>query len=330
MVVAANRAAGAARILVVDDNPQHAELLDDCLVAMGYQVVHAYDGVEALRRVEMDHPDLVILDLVLPLISGYDVCRMVKANETTGLLPVVLVTALSQREDKLKGLEAGADDFLVKPFDRVELLTRISSLLRVKHLTNELENVKNVLFSMVLALEAKDVYTRGHSERVADWSGLLGEWRGMTGESQRILRTAGLLHDIGKMGISEGILRKTGPLTPDEFAHVRTHAVEGERICRPLQFTRLILPAIRHHHERYDGTGYPDHLDGKRIPEMARMLAIADAYDAMTSARPYRPAMSHEEAISVLAQGAGSQWDPELVSGFIGLANRRLLTAEAN
>jgi putative two-component system response regulator len=321
MVRIAKRAEGLARILVVEDNPHHAELLDDCLLPMGYQLLHAYDGEEALRCVEEDHPDLIILDLALPRVNGYEVCRRVKDNEATNLLPVIMVTASAQREVKLKGLEAGADDFIAKPFDRVELLTRIASLLRVKHLTDELERVKNVLFSLVLALEAKDIYTKGHSERVAEWAVRLSRWKGLPQAEQRVAQAAGLLHDIGKMGISEAILLKPGPLTPEEFDQVRAHAVEGERICQPLQFARTLLPAIRHHHERWDGTGYPDRLKGQAIPEEARILAVADAYDAMTSNRPYRPAMSHDEALSNLLRGIGKQWDPDLVEGFIALAN---------
>lgn len=307
------------RILAVENNPGHAESLDNCLVPMGYQVLHAYDCEEALRSVEADHPDLLILDLALPQGSAYKICRGVRASQSTRPLPVIMLTGSTRRREKTQGLEAGTDDFITKPFDRVELLARVGSLLRIRQLFGEMEAVKGVLFSLVQALEAKDECTRGHSERVAQWSVLLSRWDGLAPESQENIRTAALLHDIGKLGINEAIFRKPGPLTPGERDRVCAHVTEGERICRPLRFARLLLPAIRHHHERYDGTGYPNGLRGEAIPKEARILAVADGFEAITSPRPHRPAMSREEALRELHGGAGSQWDPELVRGLVSL-----------
>ncbi|MDA8187098.1 MAG: HD domain-containing protein, partial [Dehalococcoidales bacterium] len=259
----------------------------------------------------------VVLDITLPGASGYDICEQIKAREDTRLIPVIMITALNGLEDKIRGIEAGADDFLTKPFSKLELLTRIKSLVRMKRLNEDLESATNIILTLALALEANDEYTQGHSERVAHFAVQLGEQLGLPDDYLRMLRVAGLLHDIGKIGIKESILNKTGKLSEEELAYVRTHAVIGEKICQPLRSLRAILPVIRQHGERYDGEGLPDGLKGERIDLGARIVAVVDAYDAITSDRPYRRAMTKEEAVRVLRDGAGTQWDPALVDHFV-------------
>lgn len=318
----AHRPKYTAKILVVDDNAEHVELTEGCLIPMGYEVVAAYGGEEALRQVEAESPDLIILDLLMPGMDGYEVCRRLKDNDHTARLPIIMVTAAAERQHKLKALEAGADDFIGKPFDRAELLTRVASLVRIKQLTDELDSAKDILLTLVLALEARDPYTRGHSQRVAELATLLADRIGLPTREQRLIRTAALLHDIGKLGVDHTILNKPGPLAPKEYTHILEHAPIGGRICQPLGFARPMLPIIVHHHERYNGQGYPHRLARAQIPLGARIVCIADAYDAMLSDRPYRPALTKEQALSELRAGAGKQFDPRLLETFIAIVSK--------
>ncbi|MFQ5574335.1 MAG: HD domain-containing phosphohydrolase [Terriglobia bacterium] len=308
-----------SRVLVVDDNKATRELLIDCLKEAGYEVISAVDGHQALEIVESARPDLVLLDVMMPGVDGYHVCAQIKGSDETRFIPVVMVSVLSDVKDRVKGIEVGADDFLNKPVSRVELLTRVKSLLRAKYLNEALETVRNVIFSLSAAIEASDPYLKGHSERVADYSACFAQFLGLSEKDQELLTNAGMLHDVGKIGISKEVLHKPGPLTDAEFAQIRTHPISSEKICQPLRSSSPLLPVIRHHQERYDGKGYPDGLKGDEIPLGARMLAIADAYDALTSQRSYRGAMTRDEALDVLRKGAGQQWDPELIGKFVQL-----------
>ena len=307
------------QILVVDDNSSNRELLESYLEAEGYAVLLATNGQEALRLISENHPDLVLLDVMMPGLSGYDVCRTIKEDSVLRLTPIILLTALNSLEDRLTGLEAGADDFLAKPCNRVELFTRIRALTRVKRLNDRLESAENVLLAFARAIEAKDPYTEGHVERVSRMARALGERLGLSRRECDVLVMAGFLHDVGKIGVREAILLKPGPLTAEERREVERHSVLGEEICRPLRSAAVLLGVIRHHHERIDGTGYPDGLVGEAIPVAARILAIVDAFDAMTSDRPYRQAMSVDLAIGVLRDGAGKQWDAKMVEVFIAM-----------
>jgi len=306
-------------ILVVDDQRENVEALSEYLEAQDYQVLRAYDGVEALQCVETHHPDLMLLDVLMPKLNGFQVCRTLKFQEQTRMMPIVIITALNQVEDKIKGIEAGADDFLSKPFNFAEMLARVRSLLRVKALNDQLENAENVIFALARAIEAKDRYTEHHTERVGAYAQAIAKKVGLPVEYQQALLKAGILHDVGKIGIRESILLKPGPLTPEEFNEQKAHPVIGEQICRSLKSIAHLLPIIRHHHERFDGKGYPDGLRGEEIPIEARILAVADAYDAMTTDRPYRARLSEEKAIEILRKGAGEQWDPRMVEVFIGI-----------
>lgn len=307
----------APRILIVDDNLTNIELIRRQLHGNDYEFESAQNGMEALDKVRSWNPDLILLDLMMPVMGGFEVCKTIKADKEYRFIPVIVVTALSEIDDKLKAIEMGADDFLIKPFNKVELATRIRSLLRVKALYDDLDSSENILFSLARALEAKDRYTRGHSERVARYCRMLATKIGLSEYEQEMIWRGGLLHDIGKIGVSESILHKPGPLTSEEMAHVRTHPQKGYEICCPLKSLTASLPVIKNHHERFDGCGHPDHLSDEKIPILARITSIADAFDAMTTDRPYRKAMTHTEALSILDHERGyGQWDPRLVLEF--------------
>ncbi len=303
---------------MVDDNAQNVELMEAYLLGAGnYEVQTAYDGEEALHQVASQPPDLILLDVMMPKMDGFQVCQRLKGDEATRLIPVVMVTALSELEDRIRGIEAGADDFLTKPVNKLELLTRVKSLVRVKHLNDRLENLENVLFTVAAIAEAKDNYTEGHLQRLADYSARLGSALGLGAADQQSARYGGLLHDIGKISVSEAILKKPGPLTPEEYAAMKEHTIIGHRIVQPLRFAPQAGPIVRGHHERWDGRGYPDGLSGEGIPLGARIISVADTYDAMTTDRPYRKALPEEEARRRLQEAAGSQLDAQVVAAFL-------------
>lgn len=304
-------------ILVVDDNATNRTLLEELLSAQGYKVITAADGQQALRQFARVKPDLVLLDVMMPGLDGFEVCRRLKNNAETRLTPVVLVTALSATEHRVRGIEAGADDFLNKPVDRSELLARVRSLLSLKAYTDELDRAESVLFALARSIEGKDPYTEGHCERLVDYSARLGEHIGLPPEQITALRRAGIVHDIGKVAVPDAILLKPGKLTPEEWKIMREHPVEGERICAPLKSFRLVLPIIRHHHEKWDGSGYPDGLKGEGIPLTARVLTIVDVYDALTTERPYKRAWSPAEALATMEDEIKKGWwDPRLLAEF--------------
>jgi putative two-component system response regulator len=305
------------KILVVDDESSARIALATLLRREAFEVAEASGGPSALAQADSLRPDLILLDILMPGMNGFDVCRKIKANPETRLTPVVLITGLSATADRIKGINAGADDFLSKPIDFNELMARVRSLLRLKQFTDELENAESVLFSLAHAIEARDPYTRGHCERLSEMSGRLGERLGLPEDHITALRRGGIVHDIGKVLVPDAVLLKPGPLTADEFAIMRKHPVVGERICAPLRAFRLVLPIIRHHHEKHDGTGYPDGLRGAEIPLTAAILQLADVYDALTTDRPYRPALSQEQAFKTMeAEAARGWWDRELFEVF--------------
>jgi putative two-component system response regulator len=308
---------GPVRVLAVDDNVQNLELLDGLLSSKGYEVIRAINGKEALERVSEAPPHVVILDVLMPVMDGYETCRRLKQNEYTRFIPVVMLTALNSLEDKVRGIEAGADDFITKPFQTPELLARVKSLVKVRCLIEELEDARNVLFSLALALDFNDPYTHGHSRRVADASERLAARIGLPLEEREIIRNAGILHDIGKIATDKGVLHKPGPLNGTEHDHVKEHPVIGVKICEPLNFATPLLPIIRGHHEKYNGTGYPDGLHKDEIPLGARIMAIVDVFDALTSVRPYRSGIPHEVAVEVMkAEAVKGFWDRELLWAF--------------
>jgi len=301
-------------VLVVDDGAANRELIEACLAGIDCEIRTAEDGRTALRMIEQDAPDLVLLDVQMPGMDGYEVCARIKNRPRGALLPVVMITALDQTRDRVMALEAGADDFMSKPVERVELVARVRSALRLKSLYDTLDSVDQVIFSLAAAVEAKDSLTEKHTQRVGECARLLGTRMNLPESDLDALYRGGIIHDIGKIGLPDSILLKPAPLNPDEQLRMRTHPLIGENIVRPLRSGNGLLPIIRHHHERYDGGGYPDGLRGEQIPRLARIVSVCDAYDSLINDRPYRSRRSPEEAMAILSSGAGAQWDPKVVS----------------
>ena len=304
-------------ILVADDQSSNRELLEELLTTQGFTVITTSDGAAALEEVARIHPDLVLLDVMMPGLNGFEVCERIKNNPETYLTPVVLITALSDKQDRIEGIKVGADDFLTRPVDRTELLARVRSLITHKRRTDDLERAESVLFSLARSIEGKDPYTHGHCERLSDYSARLGAHLGLTEDEITALRRAGVVHDIGKVAVPDAILLKPGRLTEDEWKLVREHPAVGERICSPLRSFRLVLPIIRHHHEKLDGSGYPDGLRGNAIPLTARVMQIVDVYDALTTERPYKKAFPVNDALRTMKEEVvKGWWDPQIFEQF--------------
>jgi len=306
------------KILVVDDIDANRMALKHFLRPYGFRIAEARDGVEALEQVAAEAPDLILLDVMMPRKNGLEVCRELKSNPATRLIPVVFMTALDKTEDHVRALEAGADDFLNKPFDRALLTARLGSLLKVKALNDTLEQAETVLFSLARAIEARDHFTEEHVERVAAHAVELARRAGFAQDDLTAVRHGGILHDIGKIGVPDQILNKRGQLTAEEFAIMKRHPVIGYQICEPLKSLAGALPLIRHHHEKLDGSGYPDGLKGDEIPISARVMAITDIYDALTSHRAYRAAIAPDRAREMLRlDAAAGKLDADLVQIFL-------------
>ncbi|MEA2165869.1 MAG: cyclic di-GMP phosphodiesterase [Thermoanaerobaculia bacterium] len=312
------KAAKPARVLCVDDNANNRDLVAASLSESGFIVSFAENGAEALEIIERDGIDVVLLDLLMPVQDGAETLRLLRADPRHEFLPVIVLTAQRGGTMRRDVILAGADDFIAYPLNRLELITRIRSLLRIKDYHSDLEQTHSVICALALALEAKDQYTRGHSQRVGDLARAFALHLGLGDAAADRVRVAGLLHDIGKIAVPESLLNKQGPLTRDEFLRVIDHPVIGEEMVRPLNTLASVLRMIRHHHERYDGRGYPDGLRGESIPYEVRLLSIVDAYDALTSHRSYRPApLSHAAALETLSrEAAGGKWDPVMVGQF--------------
>ena len=315
------RAEPRAWVLCVDDNKMNRDLVAATLAEAGMHTVLASNGKEALELLDREPIDVVLLDLVMPVQDGTSTLKALRADARYEFLPAIVLTSHRDSRMRQEAIVAGADDFLNYPLNRLELVTRIHSLLRMKEYHADLEQTQNVICALALALEAKDRYTRGHSQRVGDLARKFALHLGLHAPDAERIRIAGLLHDIGKIAVPEKLLNKNGPLTRDEFLRVIDHPVIGEEMVRPLTTLSRVLQLIRHHHERYDGRGYPDGLSGDRIPYEVRLLSIVDAYDALTSHRSYRPApLTHEAAIGTLRREAsGGKWDPEMVERFASM-----------
>jgi len=318
----------APRVLVVEDNEDNLLLMRELLESRGYEVACAADADEAEVAIRSTPPDLILLDVVMPGRSGYELCRKLKDDLATRLIPVVMITGLSDREDRVRGIESGADDFLNKPIYPEELFARVTSLLKLKEFTDEMENVESVLFSLALSVEARDPYTEGHCQRLARYSADLGEHLGLSQDDVTALRRGGILHDLGKVVIPDVILKKGSMLSPQEWQIMKQHPITGESICRPLKSLRRVLPIIRHHHEHWNGSGYPDGLKGEQIPLLARVLQVADVYDALRTTRPYKPSLPQEESQrTMLEEAQAGLWDKELVREFLQMMRRRKAAA---
>jgi len=310
-------------VLVIEDERPIARLMTRLLSDQGFQVDVAGDGEAGLRSIATRPPTLILLDVGLPGIDGYEVCRRVKENPSTRLTPVVLVTGLQGREHRIAGINAGADDFLSKPVDLGELRARIASLIRLKRYTDELESAESVIVSLALTVEARDAYTEGHCERLACYATALGRELRLSDGELAALRRGGHLHDVGKIGIPDYILQKKSRLTREEFEVMKRHTVIGESLCGNLRSLAPVREIIRHHHERLDGSGYPDGLRGNAVPLLAQIIAIVDGFDAMTTARPYRSPIPVARACDELrAEAARGALSRELVDTFVRMIQR--------
>jgi putative two-component system response regulator len=308
-------------IIVVADNDEcMREPLIELLRLNCYQVIAADNGEQAFEAVCSQPVDLVLLDVVMPGPTGITVCRAIKARPETRFLPVVLLTGLPCAENRIRGIEAGADDFLHKQVEQEELLARVHSLVRLKRSTDELENAETVLCALARSIEAKDPYTEGHCDRLSRYTVSLAEKVGLPREVCNDLRRSGIVHDIGKVAVPEFVLLKPGSLDAAERKIMEEHPIVGERICAPLKSFRSVLPVIRSHHEKQDGSGYPDHLKGEEIPFTARILQTMDIYDSLTTDRPYREALTTQQALEIMREETRrGWWDADLVSALEGL-----------
>lgn len=304
-------------VLVVDDSKANCELIEAYLAGLYCDVISAGDGPSALSIMQTVRPDVVLLDMEMPVMSGFEVCQRIRSNPRLRMVPVVIITAWGRTEDRVKALEWGADDFMAKPVDKAELVARVRSCLRMSALHETLDSAEQVIFALAAAVEAKDALTEKHTRRVAESARHLGERLGLPVAALDALYRGGIVHDIGKIGVSEAILLKSGPLDVIELERMQAHPSIGANIVAPLRSGSSLLPIIRHHHERFDGTGYPDGLQGRQIPLLARIISICDAFDAMVNDRPYRAGLKVDEAVGILRAGAGTQWDPQLVELFI-------------
>jgi putative two-component system response regulator len=313
--------ARSERVLVVDDVEANRAQVTSILTRVGYLVEMVADGVDALERVRRDPPDLILLNVMMPRLNGFAVCRMLKDDPATRLVPIVLMTARHHTEDRIQAIDAGADDFISTPFNALELRARVRSLIRLKRYTDDLDTAEGVILSLALTIEARDSSTTGHCQRLARYASRLGRHLGLDDADVSVLSRGGFLHDVGKVGIPDAILLKPGTLTRTEYNIMKQHTAIGDRLCGDLRSLRRVRPIVRHHHERLDGSGYPDGLRGDAIPLLAQIIAVADVFDALTTTRPYKPALAVGPACDELLQEAARGWHrADLVEAFVSLA----------
>ncbi|MFZ3046358.1 MAG: two-component system response regulator [Desulfatirhabdiaceae bacterium] len=339
-------------ILVVDDQPQNVELLEAYLVPQGYEIVTATTGEEALKELSGNQIDLILLDVMMPGMDGFEVTRRVRQDNTHRLIPIILVTALRETKDRVMGIEAGCDDFISKPLDKIELLARVRSLLKVKayndlmrnyrkelesEVTKRTEELKHAferikaasldtIYRLSMASEYKDEDTGAHIKRMSHYSAALACHMGLGKHTVEIILYAAPMHDLGKIGIPDRILLKPAKLDPNEWEIMKLHTVIGAHILKgsDAEFIRLGESIAQSHHEKWDGSGYPNHLKGTEIPIEGRITAIADVFDALTSKRPYKKPFSVEKSLAIIREGRGSHFDPDVADAFFAIQDRIL------
>jgi len=305
------------RILVVDDEAPNRRFMRRILEPLGYEILEAGDGEEALAVIGRESPDMVLLDIQMPKMDGYTVCRTIKHDPNTRLVPVVIVTSLDQIPDKVKAVELGADDYLAKPVNITELTTRVGSLAKLKQYTDELEHSSRVFEGIALVVERRDAYTHDHGKRIGEYASRVGKSLGINDTDIGTLRLAGIFHDLGKIAVPDGILHKPGKLTVEEFATMKSHPVVGSDLVRPMKTMDKVLPLVRHHHEKLDGSGYPDGWRGAEIPVLVRIISVVDVYDALNTKRPYKEAIPRERCLSIMREEVGrGWWDRDIVETF--------------
>jgi len=306
-------------IFAVDDNENNLKILKMILEKEGYLVETLHDGTRAISLINEKRPDLILLDVLMPGVDGFEICRAIKENEATKRTPIIIISALNQLDDKIKGIELGADEFLTKPINKRELLTRVKMLLKFKLLDSQLENSRNVIMSLAFATDFKDTFRKGHSKRVGMYATECARLMNLTRDEVTEIEFGAYLHDIGKIGVPTEILQKTDALSEDEYEIYKKHPLLGYEICMPLKAMARSLSIILHHHEKYNGAGFPDGLSGDKIPLGAQIVAIADSYDIMTHGLLNRAALSTSEAIDILKNDSGTRFNPEIVKKFINL-----------
>ena len=297
-----------ARILVVDDLAANVALVKRFLASEDFRISACSDSTQVVDLIHRDPPDAVVMDVRMPAVDGFTLCRALKDDPKTRLIPVVLMTAASFPQDRLDAIEAGADDFVAKPLRREELLARLRSLVRMKRFTDDLDHAEHVIVSLALTIEARDQYTNGHCQRLAAYAVSVGQALGLADDDLAALKRGAYLHDIGKIAVPDRILLKEGALTPAEVSIMRQHTLVGERLCGELRSLRLVRPIIRHHHEKLDGSGYPDRLRDGAIPLTAEIVGLVDVFDALTTDRPYREALPREAALDELRHEVRRGW----------------------
>jgi putative two-component system response regulator len=307
-------------VLVVDDDEAIRLLFGRWLAAQGYAVIAVGNGTAALDAVRQQSPDVVLLDIAMPGLNGVEVCRRIKGEQATRLTPVILVSAVDGVQDRIAGLAAGADDFLSKPPDATELLTRVGAVVKVKRYTDDLDSAASIVTTLATMIEARDGHSEGHCYRMANYAAALGRRLSLDADALQALQRGGMLHDIGMLAIPESVILKSGPLEPSELEMVRTHTTVGDSLCANLRSLQAVRPIVRHHHERRDGSGYPDRLGGDEIPLLAQIISVVDVYDAVTTRRAYQQSRSGDQAIGILRSEVEKGWrDHDLVEEFVTL-----------
>ncbi len=317
-------------ILIVDDNAANRETLESMLIGLGHDLRFAQSGEEAMSKAFENYPDLILLDVHMPGMDGFEVCKRIRLHPVLGDVPIVFTTASDDKKSKLDAMDAGADDFIVKPIDGMEIRARVKMIIRMnrhgklKKLHSELEDsYEETLKGWVRALDTRDSATKDHSEKVTGLTTIIAQRAGISGDDLEAVRRGALLHDIGKFGVPDHILRKTGTLTDDEWVIMRTHPQRAYDILEPIKYLAKSLDIPYCHHEKWDGTGYPRQLKGVEIPLAARIFAVVDVWDALLSDRPYRKAWTTEKVIEYIRTNSGTHFDPGVVDVFLKMIAER-------
>ena len=345
-----------SRILVVDDEDRNLRLMEAMLLPLGYQVILAQNGEEAFEKVKETPPDVILLDVMMPKMDGFEVAQRLKSNEETRIIPIVMVTALREVEDRVKALEIGVNDFLSKPVDKIELRATVASQVQIKAYHDHMKNYQAELTSEVArrteqlrqaldrievasretihrlsrAAEFKDQDTAAHILRMSRYSEAVSRQMGLGENVTRWIIDAASMHDVGKIGTPDHILLKPGKLDPDEWEIMKEHTLNGGRILEgaDMGFVRMAEVIALTHHEKWDGSGYPRGLKGKQIPLVGRITAIADVFDALTSSRPYKAPFSVEKSFAIILDGRGTHFDPDVVDAFFAIKDEILSIKE--